>query len=59
MDTPARPQQQSLISFAPCCSVMRGTQGLALPRLVYLVAQSEARHYSLSRVDMRMGEIYL
>lgn len=33
-------------------------QGLALPRLVYLVAQSEGRHYSLSRVDMRMGEIY-
>eukprot|EP00882_Tetradesmus_deserticola_P006668 GHRQ01007021.1.p1 GENE.GHRQ01007021.1~~GHRQ01007021.1.p1 ORF type:complete len:398 (+),score=195.57 GHRQ01007021.1:139-1194(+) len=33
-------------------------QGLALPRLVYLIAQSEGRHYSLSRVDMRMGEIY-
>lgn len=34
-------------------------QGLALPRLVYLVAQSEGRHLSLSAVDRRMGEIYL
>lgn len=34
-------------------------QGLCLPRLVYLIAQSEGRHYSLSAVDRRMGEIYL
>lgn len=34
-------------------------QGLCMPRLVYLVAQSEGRHYSLSAVDRRMGELYL
>eukprot|EP00878_Enallax_costatus_P009758 GHUV01010191.1.p1 GENE.GHUV01010191.1~~GHUV01010191.1.p1 ORF type:complete len:1012 (+),score=268.71 GHUV01010191.1:434-3469(+) len=33
-------------------------QGLCLPRLVYLIAQSEGRHYSLSAVDRRMGEVY-
>ncbi|KAF8056000.1 ERD4 [Scenedesmus sp. PABB004] len=33
-------------------------QGLALPRLVYMIAQSEGRHLSLSAVDRRMGEIY-
>jgi hypothetical protein len=30
-----------------------------MPRLIYLVAQSEGRHLSLSKVDRRMGEIYL
>lgn len=34
-------------------------QGMCLPRLVYLIAQSEGRHYSLSGVDRRMGEVYL
>jgi hypothetical protein len=44
-----------LLPVFVCCVL----QGLALPRLVYLVSQSEGRHYNLSRVDMRMGEIYL
>lgn len=39
-----------------CCS---SNQGLCMPRLVYLVAQSEGRHFSLSAVDRRMGELYL
>ena len=30
-----------------------------MPRLVYLAAQSEGRHYSLSELDRRMGAIYL
>jgi hypothetical protein len=34
-------------------------QGLCLPRLIYLCAQSEGRHYSLSLVDRRMAAIYL
>lgn len=34
-------------------------QGLALPRLIYLCAQSEGRHFSLSLVDRRMAAIYL
>ena len=34
-------------------------QALLMPRLVFLAAQSEARHYSLSDLDMRMGAIYL
>lgn len=30
-----------------------------MPRLAYLAAQSEARHYSLSALDRRVGSIYL
>jgi hypothetical protein len=29
-----------------------------MPRLVFLAAQSEACHYSLSDLDRRMGSIY-
>lgn len=30
-----------------------------MPRCVFFAAQSEARHYSLSELDQRMGTIYL
>jgi hypothetical protein len=46
----------TLPCHAVLCCVL---QGLCMPRLVYLVAQSEGRHFSLSAVDRRMGELYL
>lgn len=47
------------VTLTPPLTASTLRQGLCLPRLVYLVAQSEGRHFSLSQVDRRMGEIYL
>jgi hypothetical protein len=47
-----------LLGFLPSLLVTLW-QGMALPRLIYLCAQSEMRHYSLSLTDRRMAAIYL
>ena len=47
-----------LTGFVPTLLVQLW-QGMCMPRLVFLCAQSEARHLSLSILDRRMGEIYL
>jgi len=46
-----------LTSFVPALIVVLW-QGLCVPRLIYLVAQAEGRHLSLSSLDRRMGEIF-
>ncbi|KIY96999.1 ERD4-related membrane protein [Monoraphidium neglectum] len=46
-----------LTGFVPALLIQLW-QGLLMPRLVYLAAQSEACHYSLSDLDRRMGSIY-
>ncbi|GBF99191.1 hypothetical protein Rsub_11636 [Raphidocelis subcapitata] len=46
-----------LTGFVPVLLVQLW-QGLLMPRLVFMAAQSEACHYSLSDLDRRMGSIY-
>jgi hypothetical protein len=46
-----------LTGFVPALLIMLW-QALAMPRLVFLAAQSEARHFSLSQLDLRMGAVY-
>jgi hypothetical protein len=53
----ARGAKSLLTGFVPTLLVLLW-QGMAMPRLVFMCAQSEARHYSLSLLDRRMGEIY-
>ncbi|GBF87290.1 ERD4-related membrane protein [Raphidocelis subcapitata] len=47
----------ALTGFMPAMMIQLW-QGLVLPRLIFYAAQSEARHYSLSALDQRMGSIY-
>ena len=49
--------QALLTGFVPALLIMLW-QALLLPRLVYLAAQSEARHLSLSALDRRVGAVY-
>lgn len=53
----ARGAKSLLTGFVPTLLVLLW-QGMAMPRLVFMCAQSEARHFSLSLLDRRMGEIY-
>jgi hypothetical protein len=52
---PRRPEPHPLL--APTASTP--PQALLMPRLVFLAAQSEGSHFSLSDLDRRMGSIYL
>ncbi|KAI8469089.1 MAG: hypothetical protein J3K34DRAFT_514584 [Monoraphidium minutum] len=47
----------ALTGFVPALLIQLW-QGLLMPRCVFFAAQSEARHYSLSELDRRMGTIY-
>jgi hypothetical protein len=47
-----------LTGFVPALLIQLW-QGLLMPCCVFFAAQSEARHYSLSGLDRRMGAIYL
>lgn len=48
------PATPPLLHAPPC-----PPQGIAMPRFVFMAAQSEGRHYSLSNLDQRMASIYL
>ncbi len=47
-----------LTGFLPSLLVLLW-QSMALPRLIFLCAQGEGRHMSLSNLDRRMAEVYL